>query len=395
MADTRLAWPTPGSGPQETVMNNSLRIGRVFGVPLRIHWSVPLLVFLFGYGLGSRTLPAWIPGQSDTTYTVAGLIGALLLLLSLLAHESAHAVTARIKGIPVQNVTLWALGGMTEMGKPPAPGAAFLVAVSGPLTSLVIGGAAFGAGIGVDTGLGWAVPAAVMVWLGWANLLLGVFNLLPAAPLDGGRVVQAAMWWRTGDRERAERAAGHSGQVLGILLIALGWISVLRGAFGGLWLALIGFFIVIVANAERQQASLITALRGLRAADAMSSPVETAPDWHTVQRFIDGPAMNTRHSTLPLLDFEGQPSGVLRLPELAKIPVTQRETLRLRNVATPLSQCTTCAPDDLLEDVLKQLRPGSGMRILVMDGHHLVGFITARDISRLAQRYQLRGTGSG
>ncbi|MBV7697544.1 site-2 protease family protein [Streptomyces sp. TRM70350] len=376
-------------------MKNSLPAGRVSGIPLRVHWTVPLLVFLFGYGLAGGTLPAWLPGRSTTAYTVAGLTGALLLLLSLLAHESAHAVTARRKGIPVHSVTLWALGGMTEMEKPPAPGAALLVAVSGPFTSLIAGGAALAAGAGLSAGPGWHLPAAVLVWLGWANLVLGVFNLLPAAPLDGGRVVQAVMWWRTGDRERAERTAGRSGQILGVLLIVLGWISFLGGAWSGLWLALIGFFVVIAAKAELQQASLASALSGLRAADAMSSPVETAHDWITVQRFIDDPAIDARHSALPLLDFDGSPSGLLRLPQLARVPAPERERLRLRDVATPLSRCTTCAPDDLLEDALKNLRSPGGLPILVLDGRHLTGIITAHDIIRLAQRRRLRSNGTG
>lgn len=375
-------------------MNSSVRMGRVLGVPLRIHWTVPILVVLFGYSLGNQTLPAWVPEQSNATYAVAGLAGALLLVVSLLAHEAAHAITAGKKGIPVQNITLWALGGMTEMGKPRAPGAAFLVAVSGPLTSLVVGAAAFGAGLGLNALTGWAVPAAVMVWLGWVNFVLGVFNLLPATPLDGGRVVQALMWWRTGDRDRAERTAARSGQVFGFLLIAVGWISVLGGAFSGLWLTIIGFFIMIVANAERRHAGLAAALHGIRAADAMSSPVETCPDWLTVERCIDEVAMRARHSTLPLIDFEGRPSGMVHLPQLAKTPAPQRETLRVRDVATPLSQCTTCAPDDLLEDVLEKAHRSSGMRILVTDGQHLTGIITARDISRLFQRHTLRGTES-
>lgn len=364
-------------------MNGSVRMGRVLRVPLRIHWTVPLLVVLFGYSLGSQTLPAWIPDQSNATYTVAGLAGALLLLGSLLAHEAAHA-TARRKGIPVQSITLWALGGMTEMGKPRAAGAAFLVAVSGPLASLVVGAAAFGAGIRLDALSGWAVPAAVLVWLGWVNFVLGVFNLLPAAPLDGGRVVQALMWWRTGDRDRAERAAARSGQILGILLIAFGWISVLRGALSGLWLAIIGFFVLIVANAERQHAKLAPALRGVRAADAMSSPVETCPEWITVQRCVEDVALRAHHSTLVLTAFDGRPSGLLHLPRLARIPAPQRETLRVRDAATPLPQGSTCAPDDRLEDVLEKLSPRGGMNILVMDGPRLVGIITGRDISRIA-----------
>ncbi|MGW0393308.1 site-2 protease family protein [Streptomyces sp. NPDC003042] len=373
-------------------MNGSVRIGQLLGVPLRIHWTVPLLVVFFAYSLGSRTLPAWIPDQSPATYTVAGLAGGLLLLASLLAHEAAHAVTARRKGIKVENITLWALGGMTQMGRPQAAGAALLVAASGPLTSLLVGAAALGAGIGLHALSGWAVPAAVLVWLGWINFMLGVFNLLPAAPLDGGRVVQAVMWWRTGDRYRAERAAARSGQVLGFVLIAVGWIYVLSGALSGLWLMVIGFFIVIVANAERRHAGLAEALSGVRAADAMSSPVETCPDWVTVERCVEDVAMRARHSALPLLDFEGRPSGMVHLPQLARTPVPQRPTLRVRDVATPLSQCTTSTPGDLLKDVLETLRPGSDMRVLVIDGQHLVGIITARDISRLLQRHALRGT---
>jgi Zn-dependent protease len=373
-------------------MNGSVRMGQLLGVPLRIHWTVPLLVMLFGYSLGSQTLPAAVPDQSNATYTVAGLAGALLLVGSLLAHEAAHAITARRKGIEVQSITLWALGGMTEMGKPGAARAVFLVAVSGPLTSLVVGAAAFGAGIGLDAVSGWAVPAAVLVWLGWVNVVLGVFNLLPAAPLDGGRVVQALVWWRTGDRDRAERAAARGGQVLGILLIGLGWLSILRGTFGGLWLAVIGFFVLIVAGAERQRARLAPALRGVKAADAMSSPVETCPDWFTVERCAQDVALRTHHSTLALTDFEGRPSGLLRLRQLAWIPAAQRQSARVRDVATPLSQCTTCAPDDLLADVLEKLSPGRGLPILVTDGQRPAGIITARDVSRIVQRHALRGT---
>ncbi|GFH34579.1 site-2 protease family protein [Streptomyces pacificus] len=373
-------------------------------MPLSVHWTVPLLIVLFGYSLGSQTLPAWTPGRSATAYTVAGLAGAMLLLLSLLAHETAHALTARRKGIPVHDVTLWALGGVTRMDRPSAPGAAFLVAVSGPLTSLAVGGAALGAGMGLAAGPGWAVPTAVLLWLGWVNLLVAVFNLLPAAPLDGGRVVQALMWWRTGDRERAERAAGRGGQILGILLIAVGWLAVLRGSWSGLWLAVLGFFVVVVANAERRQASLTTALGGVRASDIMAGPVETAPDWITVQRYFDDPSgpsgpsglsAHGRHAAVPLLDFEGRPSGLLQLPGLSAIPAARRDTLRLRDVAVPLSLCTTCAPDDLLEKVVRDIRPRSaGLPILVVDGGRLVGVITAGDIDRLAQRRTLRGDGT-
>ncbi|MET7904189.1 site-2 protease family protein [Streptomyces sp. NPDC005355] len=371
-------------------MNGSVRVGQLLGVPLRMHWSVPVLVVLLAYGLGRQTLPAWTPGRTAAVYAVASAVGAVLLMASLLLHEAAHAVTARRKGVSVEDVTLWALGGMTRMGRPRTAGVAFWVAISGPLTSLVIGGAAVGAGIGVNALAGWGVPAAVLVWLGWANLLLGVFNLLPAAPLDGGRVVQALLWWRTGDRERAERAAGRSGQIFGIAMIAFGWISFLRGNGGGLWLSLIGLFMVIVANAERQRAGINTALRGVRVGDAMSAPVATGADWLTVGRFIDEVAAHSRHSAMPLLDFEGRPSGVVQLRTLAAVPAQEREAHRVRDVATPLSRCTIAEADDLLSEVLEQARPGGrGMPVLVMDHGHLDGIVTMHDVTRLFQLHSL------
>ncbi|MER7463098.1 site-2 protease family protein [Streptomyces sp. NPDC097981] len=372
-------------------MNGSVLIGRVVGVPLRMHWSVPVLVVLFAYGLGRQTLPVWTPGRSNAVYTLASAVGALLLIGSLLLHETAHAATARRKKISVEDVTLWALGGMTRMGRPQTAAAAFAVAVSGPLTSLVIGGAALGAGLGLHALLGWAVPAAVLVWLGWTNLFLAVFNLLPAAPLDGGRVLQALLWWRTGDRERAERAASRSGQVMGVLLMAAGWISFLRGSSGGLWLVMIGLFIAFVAGAERQQAVLRAALHGVRVADAMSSPVATGADWLSVRRFIDEVAVRSRHSALPLLDFEGRPSGVVHVRGLAPIPEARREELRVRDVATPLERCAVAAPDDLLGEALEGLRPGTGLPVLVLDAGLLVGIVTAKDITRLMQRRALGG----
>ncbi|GAA2580943.1 site-2 protease family protein [Streptomyces tubercidicus] len=372
-------------------MNGSVRVGHVVGVPLRMHWSVPLLVGLFAYGLGRQGLPVWTPGRSDTVYAVAGVVGAALLMGSLLLHETAHAATALRKKISVQDVTLWALGGTTRMGRPQTAAAAFAVAVSGPLISLVIGGIALGAGIGLHGLSGWAVPSVVLAWLGWANLFLGVFNLLPAVPLDGGRVVQAVLWWRTGDRERADLAASRGGQIMGLLLVAAGWISVLRGTPGGLWIVFIGLFIMVVAGAERRRAALHRSLRGLRVGEAMSGPVATGADWLTVQRFIDEVAVHSAYSALPLLDFEGRPSGVVQLRRLASVPAADRETLRVREVAIPLSQCAVAAPDDLLTEALDKLSLRTGPRILVVDAGHLVGIVTGKDIGRLMQRETLGG----
>ncbi|MFE2611736.1 site-2 protease family protein [Streptomyces mirabilis] len=363
-------------------MKGSIRIGSMRGVALRAHWSVPLIMLLLAYGLARRTLPGYAPGLAPVVYAAAGVVGALLLLMSLVVHEMAHALTARRAGIPVRDVTLWALGGLTRMDRPATAGAACAVAVSGPFASLLIGAIGVGVAAGVEASLGWRVAVAVLGWLGGVNLLLGVFNLLPAAPLDGGRVLQALLWWRTGDRERAQRAAGRSGQFVGIALAAVGWLAFVKGMAGGLWLMVIGLFVAGTAAAERRWAELFMARRGVRVAEAMSSPVVAGPDWLTVDRFLSEVAARAGHSVLPLLDFEGHPSGVVRMRRLAAVPSGQRESLRVRDVATPVSQCTLAAPDELLNSVLERLGIGGGLPILVMDGGHLGGILTAHDIDR-------------
>ncbi|MFD0507763.1 CBS domain-containing protein [Streptomyces chiangmaiensis] len=165
-------------------------------------------------------------------------------------------------------------------------------------------------------------------------------------------------------------------------LAAVGWLVFLRGMTGGLWLMLIGLFVAGTAAAERRWAELVTALRGVRVGQAMTTPVITGPDWLTVGRFLSEVAAHAGHSVLPLLDFDGQPSGLVQLRRLAAVPPGQRERLRARDVATPQSRCTFAAPDELLISVLERLGTGGGLPILVMDDARLDGIITAHDIDR-------------
>ncbi|WP_224283033.1 site-2 protease family protein, partial [Streptomyces sp. LS1784] len=309
-------------------MRGSASLGRILGIPLRIHWSAPVLVLFFGVSLAGQTLPALVPGRSGTAYGFAGLVGALLLTVSLLLHETAHAVTARRAGIRVDDMTVFALGGVTRMGRAPSPGRQFAVAGIGPLTSLVLGGVFLGAGLGVERALHWELPAAVLLWTAWANLLLGVFNLLPAAPLDGGRLLQSVVWWRRGDQEQAERVAGRAGQAGGLLLCAVGWFEFLRGGGAGIWLLLVGFFIWSSAQAEVRRAVLVGALRGTRIGQVMTAPVTTGPDWFTLDRFLAEPAARAGLPVVPLVDVAGRPSGLLDLRRLAAVPPARRAQLR-------------------------------------------------------------------
>lgn len=371
-------------------MHGSARLGRIFGIPLRIHWSAPVLILFLGVGLAGRTLPAWVPGRSAAAYALAGLIGALLLTVSLLLHEAAHAVTARRAGIRVDDMTVFALGGLTRMGRPPSPRLQFAVAGNGPLTSLVLGGLSLAAGLGALHTVHWAMPSAVLLWTGWTNLLLGVFNLLPAAPLDGGRLLQAAVWWRRGDRERAERVAGRAGQTVGLLLSAVGWVGLLYGNDAGFWFVLVGLFMWSSATAEVRRAALVAALRGVRIGQVMI-PATAAPDWLTADRLLADPAAHAHRPMVPLVDVDGRASGLLDLRRLAALPPARRGEVRAREFATPLSRCLTAAPQDDLVEVLD--RAAAPPPVLVLDDGRLAGIVTVDVLDRIARR-RLAATGT-
>ena len=371
-------------------MRGSAPFGSLFGIPVRVHWSAPVLVAVLAVGLGDRTLPAWLPGRGSGFYLGAGLLGALLLVASLMAHELAHALVARRAGTRVDSMTLWALGGVTRIGRLTAPARELWVALAGPLVSLAIAGAGLGLGYVALRELDWEVPAALLLWCGAVNLLVAVFNLLPAAPLDGGRVLQAALWWRAGDRERAERQAGRCGQVLAVLMLAGGWIALVRGNGAGLWLLVMGGFLALAAAAEIQHATIGLAVRGRRVGE-LASPPTSVPDWSTVAQCLAGSAPWRAAGSAALVDLDGRPSGVVRLRTLLAVPVRMREELRVRDVAVPLGQCATAAPDDELPGPALDAVLGNPP-LLVLDEGRLVGVLTLADLAVLMRnRRYLRG----
>jgi CBS domain-containing protein len=202
------------------------------------------------------------------------------------------------------------------------------------------------------------------------------------------------VWWGTGDRDGADRAAGRVGQVAGAIMIGVGALTLLRGGLGGIWLMLIGFFITTSAQAEARQATVHTLLQGVRLAQVMTSPVATGPDWLTVDRFIEEVARTSHHTHLPVLDLQGRPTGIVSLRRLSQIPARSRTLTRVSQVAQPIGQVLLAAPDDDLAEVLERLTVGAPLRILVMDGGQLTGIVTAHDVSRrLHQQLTLGGHG--
>ncbi|WP_052398301.1 site-2 protease family protein [Streptomyces sp. NRRL F-5123] len=367
-------------------MNGSLPLGRIAGVPLRLHWSAPLLVAVLAYGLGRGVLPDWAPGHSGTAYGLWAVGGALLLTLSLLAHEAAHALVARRSGVDVKDVTVFALGGVTRMGTATTARTAGLIAAVGPLTSALLGGVFLAAAVGVDAAPHGLLPAAVLAWAGWANILLAAFNLLPASPLDGGRILQAVVWRLRGDRDRAARVAGRCGQVAGALMVVGGWLEFLAGSGSGLWLALLGLFVAAAAGAEVRRSALAEAVRGVRVGDVMR-PAVTGQDWQTVDRFLTDTAPGAAgQPVVPVTDLDGRPTGVIEPAALRAGLAGRTAEVRVRDLAAPLASCTLAGPDEQVGEVLEHGVLTAGRPVLVLADGRVVGMITVQDILGLMQR---------
>ncbi|RIV38022.1 site-2 protease family protein [Micromonospora radicis] len=372
-------------------MRASFRLGRIVGVPVGVNWSVLVIFALIWWGLSANLFPASYPGRSVVAYFLAGLAAAVVFFLGLLAHEVSHAVVAKRNGLGVEGITLWLFGGVAELrGEARTPGAELRIAGVGPLVSLIIG-AFFGVVAMVLSLAGvHGLWLGAMAWLGGINLLLALFNILPAAPLDGGRLLRAAVWKATGDRTRASVVAARAGWILGVVLIGLGLWRFLTGAgVGGLWLALIGWFLIGAATMEERQARVGSALRGVRVADVMTPQPQTASGELTVADFVDNYLFAYRHTALPLTE-DGRPVGLVTLDRVRGVPSDQRGSTTLEAVACRADDLVLASPDEQLTDLLPRLNECADGRALVVVEGRLVGIVSPSDISRAVQRGHLR-----
>lgn len=374
-------------------MTESFSLGRIAGIRVGAHWSVLAILALIAVGLAAGRLPLVAPGRSGLAYAVAGLVTALVFLASLLAHEVSHALVALRNGLGVDRITLWLFGGVALLrGEAASPGADLRIAGVGPAVSALLG-LAFGgiAALAAGAGAGPLVVAA-LGWLAVINVILALFNLIPAAPLDGGRVLRAAVWRRTGDRHRAALIAARAGRVLGIALVAIGLAEVvlLRG-FGGLWLALLGWFLVTAARAEEQYTVQQRALAGVPVADVMTPDPTTAPPELSVQRFIDDYLMSARFSALPLLDHADRLVGLVTVNRIRQVPAPDRAGTRLLDVACPPNEVPVAAPEEPLTDLLPRMAGCTDGRAAVLDSDgRLVGIVSPSDVARAVQSGELR-----
>ena len=377
-------------------MEESMRIGRIAGIRVGANWSLLVVFWLIAWGLATGVYPDEDPGHSEAGYWAAAVVTALFFYGALLAHELAHALMARRQGIPVEGITLWLFGGVTRMkGEASSPDGALRVAAVGPVVSLAAA-AVFGLlGLALD-GLGApGLVGAMAGWLARINVILAVFNLMPAAPLDGGRILQAVLWRRSGDRLAASTTAARAGRAFGYLLIGLGLFEFSLGiGVGGLWFVFLGWFVLMAARAEQLSAEARVQLGGVRVADVMTRDPVVAPGWITVAAFLDEYVLRHRFSAFPIQTFDGRLAGLVTLNRLKDVPPDRRAVVRVSDVACSMGDVTVARSDEMLLDVVGRLSGRGDGRALVIDDGRLVGIVSPTDVARALEIGALGGNRS-
>ncbi|MGA8342934.1 MAG: site-2 protease family protein [Candidatus Sulfotelmatobacter sp.] len=278
-------------------MKSQIKLGTVFGVELGLHYSWLVIALLITFSLVAQ-FHAVNRDWSDALVWSTAIITGVLFFACLFAHELSHAVVAKARGIPVHKITLFLLGGVAQIEKEASdPKTEFWMAIVGPITSGVLGLVMF-ALAKLSGWILWTSPTtpgtALLVWLGYINLALGAFNMIPGFPLDGGRVLHAILWWSMDDAERSTRAAAIVGQIIAVLFIAFGILRFFQGAgLGGLWIAFIGWFLLQAAGATYMQVKSRTLLRGVRVNDVMSTDSYTVDPELSVQEFVHEQLLRT------------------------------------------------------------------------------------------------------
>jgi Zn-dependent protease/CBS domain-containing protein len=367
-------------------MGSGWKIGRLAGIDLAIHPSWLLIAFLITFSLADAFFPSAIPGWTTGQYWLLGAATAVLFFASILAHEFSHALLARRFGLEVAGITLFIFGGATTVeGDARSPREEALIALAGPIASIVLGAALLGAAALVDA----REPSVLLSWLGFINVVLGVFNLLPAYPMDGGRVLRAILWRLRGEPNAATRQAAIVGRAIGYLMVVGGVVWVLRsGDIGsGLWLALVGWFLATAAEATMQQAGVERSLSGVRVRDAMdAAPAAVSPN-ESVADLVSERMLRGDDRSFLVRHADGGLAGMVTLGDVKRLPRESWPDARVTDIMTRFDDLATIGPEEPLADALRllQQREVGQLPVLESESREPVGLVTRRGILRLIE----------
>lgn len=364
----------------------SVRVGRLAGIPIGIQPLWLLIVALITWSLGAVYYPDEVDGISAGAAYGLGLLSALLLFASILLHELGHAILARRHGVEIEEIDLWLLGGVARMSSYPATaGAELRFAIAGPAVTLAIA-LLFGL---VALALPESAPRAleaVVAYQLFVNAAILVFNMLPAFPLDGGRVARALIWMRTGDLVRATATAASLGRGLGYGMVGLGVFATLAGAIGGLWFAAIGIFVVAAARAEETGLEVRTAFSGREAGALMSFPAVTIPTAASVEDAIEGYFVRHRYSAFPVTEDE-RAVGLIDMATVERVPAARRATTSVGEVAVRDPSLLIQPTQDVAELIERPAFQRVGRAVVL--GRGGLGILSATDVNRALRAWEL------
>jgi Zn-dependent protease/predicted transcriptional regulator len=365
------------------VLRGGVPIGKAFGISLRLHYSWFFIFALVTWALAASYFPSEYPSWSLSVRIAAGLITSVLFFASVLVHELAHSIVSQRQGVPVQSITLFFLGGVSQItSEPKQPADEFRMAIVGPLSSLVIGGVLLGIYFQLRSGNTFAAQfaTAIAYWLGIINLFLGVFNLIPGFPLDGGRVLRSLIWWRSNNLKSATRIASNVGRAVGFLFIVGGIYFIFTGNwFNGIWLALIGWFLESAAVGSYRQLLMQEMLKGHVASEIMSSDCTVIPPDTTIDQVVHGNVLTSGRRCFPVVSGS-QILGMMTLHDVKAVPREQWSTETVKEAMTPFDKLKWVRPDEELSSVLRILTENDINQVPVVYDDEIVGMISRENL---------------
>lgn len=367
----------------------AFRIGRIAGIDIRIHWSWFAIFFLLIWWLADGFFGEvdaygdWTAAQRWT----ASVITTCLFFGSVLLHELSHSLVAKRLGLPVTSITLFIFGGVSALGaEPESAKQEFRVAIVGPLASFGLG-----AVFAVLAVIFWLVdsadspPSAIAQYLTFINIAVGIFNMLPGYPLDGGRVLRASLWARSGNMLKATRIASGAGTVISFGLIAIGVVSVLAGSFiGGVWFIVIGWFLRNTSESAYQQLVMRTSLEGTRVGEMVNRSFRSAPPDLMLGDLVKEYILGSGQRCVPIVVAENL-LGLVSMSDLKRVPQEEWPTTTVFRAMTPMEKLQVVGPQDELTRALEMMATHDVHQLPVMEHHAFIGFITRADVIRRIQ----------
>jgi Zn-dependent protease len=375
-------------------LRSQIKLGRISGIEIGLHYSWLIIALLISFSLAAHfhsVRPDWSAGIT----WIASIFTSIFFFITLLLHELAHSIVAKSRGLRVRAITLFALGGVSQIeSEAPNARSEFWIAIVGPLSSLVIGGVLLG--LARLSGAGTTAPSnpvdAVLLWLGYINLALAAFNMIPGYPLDGGRVLRAILWWITHNADRATRLASQVGQVVAFLFILYGVFRFFVGAnVGGLWIAFIGWFLLDAARSSYMQVSIAAGLRDRHVADIMERDCPAVPGYLSVRDFVDVHLLHNNSACFVVMQ-NSEPAGLVTANEARKVGREQWEQTSLQSIMRPLNSLPAVTPEMPVLKAMEVMTRENVNELAVVSNGHFEGIFSRLQVLRFLHIYS--GLGS-